>query len=266
MCVKLLHIILVFIKGILAGLSISVGAICFILITSINDSYYCKFLGSVAFSIGLFIVCLCYLSLYTGQIGKLFSKYICKPKIKNSSTQTYDYEEFYILTPTIYRSSQTNNANNNNTQTFHCWIIENEFNLYEYCVSLFVMLVANLLSSCVAGILLNKFFKDSATDFFATVDKIAQTKLKINYILTPMNGILCGMCVKRAVTIFAENRLTIKGTFYLVFFVTIFVFFGFEHCIANMFYFSCANTLSNENTYVNLLIIIFCNSIGSWLV
>ena len=122
----------------------------------------------------------------------------------------------------------------------------------------------NLAASGLVGFgLYNTFYNTAINE---TAQNVADAKLNINYMQTPINGIMCGMCVKKAVSMFSENRMKPKGIFYLAFFVTMFVFYGFEHCIANMFYFACANAWKNKNMYINLALVIAGNTLGSWLV
>lgn len=60
----------IFFLGILAGVAIAFGSLAFILTKSAGSSI----LGSVAFSIGLLLVCFLGLNLYTGKIGFVFDK------------------------------------------------------------------------------------------------------------------------------------------------------------------------------------------------
>ena len=67
-------LLLNFVKGILAGLSIGLGGFLYVLMTHYIDGELGKLLGSLLFSIGLFLVCTFYLSLYTGKIGLIYEK------------------------------------------------------------------------------------------------------------------------------------------------------------------------------------------------
>ena len=62
-------LVLHFLKGILAGLAIGLGGFLFILMSFLIEGELGKALGSLLFSVGLFLVCTFYLSLYTGKIG-----------------------------------------------------------------------------------------------------------------------------------------------------------------------------------------------------
>lgn len=84
--------LLAVLKGILAGASIALGGFLFVCITyAFKDPKYLeigKILGAVLFPIGLSIVCLCKLFLFTGKIGLVFE-----------SKQT---KEFYWYLPLMY--------------------------------------------------------------------------------------------------------------------------------------------------------------------
>ena len=66
------NILLNFLKGILAGLAIGLGGFLYVMMVHLIDGELGKVLGSFLFSIGLFLVCTFYLSLYTGKIGLIF--------------------------------------------------------------------------------------------------------------------------------------------------------------------------------------------------
>ena len=69
------------------------------------------------------------------------------------------------------------------------------------------------------------------------------------------------VCVYLAVKAFSLNRLKPIGILLLVFFVFVFVYSGFQHCIANMFYFGFGNHI-NGYTFINLAFCILFNSLG----
>lgn len=76
-------------------------------------------------------------------------------------------------------------------------------------------------------------------------------------------GIICGILVFIAVDIFKKKQSVI-GLVGLILAVTIFVFVGSEHCIANIAYFSIGNCW-NASTVTNVFLVAVGNSIGSIL-
>ena len=67
-------LLLNFLKGILAGLAIGLGGFLFILVTKYVEGELGKVLGALIFPVGLTLVCVFGLSLYTGKIGLIFEK------------------------------------------------------------------------------------------------------------------------------------------------------------------------------------------------
>ncbi len=73
-------------------------------------------------------------------------------------------------------------------------------------------------------------------------------------------GIFCGILMYTAVQIYREKSST-AGIFFCV---PVFILAGFEHSIADMFYFFCAGEYS-VRMVVFLLLVVIGNSIGGWL-
>ena len=203
-----------FLKGILAGLAIGLCSFLYVLMTfALKDDFaeLGKILGSLLFSIGLFLVCTFYLSLYTGKIGLVFEEKKDK--------------DFYISLP--------------------------------------IMLIGNAIGAFGLGYICFFIFRN--TDVYQSALDAANARLQFNnffdYLVTAIKAFLCGMCVYLAVKAFSLNRLKPIGITLLVFFVFVFVYCGFQHCIANMFYFGMANAMT-WNTLINLLLVIAFNSFG----
>lgn len=206
--------LLIFLKGILAGLAIGLGGFLYILMVYLfKDTVpeLGKILGSVIFSIGLFLVCTFSLYLYTGKIGL------------------------------IYEGKQNK----------------------EYFISLPIMLIGNAIGAFSLGYICFFIFRNM--DIYTSAVTAAESRLvfdnTMDYITTIIRAFLCGVCVYLAVKSFSLNRLKPLGIILLVFFVFAFVYCGFQHCIANMFYFGFANAM-NINTLINLLLVILFNSLG----
>ena len=133
----------------------------------------------------------------------------------------------------------------------------------DFYISLPIMLVGNALGAFLLGYIC--YFSFRNTELFQYAYNTANVRLVFNdafdYITTVIKGMLCGLCVYLAVKSFNYNRLKPLGITLLVAFVFIFVYSGFQHCIANMFYFGFANTM-NYLTVINLVLVIVSNSIG----
>ena len=73
-------------------------------------------------------------------------------------------------------------------------------------------------------------------------------------------GIFCGILMYTAVQIFREKNST-AGIFFCV---PVFILAGFEHSIADMFYFFCAGEYSGQMVMF-LVLVVIGNSLGGWL-
>lgn len=127
-----------------------------------------------------------------------------------------------------------------------------------YGVLLIFTWLGNLVGTAIAaaGILLTRI---------AGIRKTAEEICKVKFADTPVSililSIFCGMLMYVAVDGFREK----ENPLLLLFCVSVFILCGFEHCIANMFYFSLAGVWSMKAVGY-LLIITFGNSIGGMVI
>ena len=132
-----------------------------------------------------------------------------------------------------------------------------------FYISLPIMLIGNAIGAFGLGMLCYLAFKN--TDLFNSALATAGVRLGFNsfndFLSCAVKSTLCGLCVYLAVKCFAYKRISLLGTGMLVFFVFIFVYAGFQHCIANMFYFGFAWSWSWQ-LVVNLVLCILFNSVG----
>ena len=90
---------------------------------------------------------------------------------------------------------------------------------------------------------------------------IANTKLNDNLLSIFILAILCDICIFIAVDGFAKAEHGIIKIMALMFGVAVFVLCGFEHCVANMFYFTFAGAWSWK-ALLYMLIMTLGNSLG----
>lgn len=110
---------------------------------------------------------------------------------------------------------------------------------------------------CIAIALIcipTKLFNLSEKASTMCLNKLSETPLEI-FIL----GVLCNILIY-----FAVEGYKNKQPILLIFSVAVFILCGFEHCVANMFYFSLA-TLSHLNikNIILQIIFIFVNTLGN---
>ena len=197
--------------GVFAGLAIGLGSLAFTITSAYLTSKEGLVFASCLFSIGLILVCVLGLQLYTGKIGVVFDD---REKLK------------------------------------------------ENAINLPIMLVGNAIGAFALGIICHFIFMNVP----AVADRIiAVSNGKTVYTNVFLEGIFCGALVYIAVYLFKNLQNYGMKIIGIITAVTLFVYCGFQHCIANMFYFGMAFNW-NINMLWNLLIVILTNSVGALLV
>ena len=208
-CMK--YLIAIF-KGILAGLSIGLGGFLFTVITFALPNEIGKILGAILFPIGLSVVCIFKLYLFTGKIGLVFEQ-----------KQTKD---FYINLPLMY--------------------------------------IGNIIGSLILGYICFAIFRN--TDLFLRIISIVENKTAFAdyqyYLAFIVKSLITGLCVYLAVKSFSICKNRIIGIFLIFVFIGLFVYIGGDHCVANMYYFSFANSWTGY-AFLNIALATICNAIGT---
>lgn len=137
-----------------------------------------------------------------------------------------------------------------------CYAFDND---RKYALSLPLIWLGNLIGSLLVGFLLLQ--TRLAPILTEKASAICQTKLNQGYMSAFILAIFCNIMIYIAV----EGYKTIThdvGKYLAIFFgVTVFVICGFEHCVANMFYFTVGKVWSVD-TVLYLLIITAGNAVG----
>ena len=189
------------IRGIFAGLMIGIGGTIYL---SMDN----KIIGSFLFSIGLLMICMYNMNLYTGKIG-------------------------YVVV-----------------------------NKKSYLMELLLTLIGNFIGTYIVAIgMLNSRFS-SISD---KAKVICDMKLNDNLISILILSCLCGMLMYIAVNNYKKHSTSIGKYMGIFMCVMVFILSGFEHSVANMFYFSVAGMLS-WNTLLYILIMVIGNSIGAIII
>ena len=135
------------------------------------------------------------------------------------------------------------------------------FNL-KYIKELLITLVGNFIGACSVGFILrytriyDKIYEKSLI--------LANAKLNDNLLSIFILSIFCGLLMYFAVNGFKKQ--TDFGKYLVVYLgVAVFILCGFEHCIANMYYFSVADIWSLKTLgYTGIMVL--GNSIGSFII
>ena len=127
-----------------------------------------------------------------------------------------------------------------------------------YLGFLLLVWVGNLIGAALVG------YGVRTTRIASIADKAAercQTKLNDNLWSIFLLAVFCNVLIFLAVDGFQNNPHELGKYLGLVFGVTVFILCGFEHCVANMFYFSVANVWSGK-TLLYLVVMTLGNSCG----
>ncbi len=124
----------------------------------------------------------------------------------------------------------------------------------------FSVLLWGLLGNAVATVLLGLALRYAVPTLAAPAETICAAKLAQEWWQTLVRGIFCGILMYLAVSIYRDKG-TVVG---ILFCVPVFILAGFEHSIANMFYFGAAGMLNLESV-LYLALVVAGNTVGGLL-
>jgi len=138
-----------------------------------------------------------------------------------------------------------------------CYIFTNS---PEYSIKTVVIYIGNFLGANLTGFL---FSLSRLDDLQAKCIAIAATKANDNLLSLFILGIFCNILIYVAVEGFKSKNI-LTQYFSLFFGVSVFVLCGFEHSIADMFYFAFARNYSGK-AFLALLMVTLGNIVGGVL-
>ena len=135
------------------------------------------------------------------------------------------------------------------------------FNL-KYIKELIITLIGNFIGACSVGFILR--YTRIYDNIYEKALNLANIKLSDSIISIFILSIFCGLLMYFAVNGFKKQ--TDFGKYLVVYLgVAVFILCGFEHCIANMYYFSVADIWSLKTLgYTGIMVI--GNSLGSFII
>ena len=137
----------------------------------------------------------------------------------------------------------------------------NNFNK-KYIRELIITLIGNFIGTFFVGFILK--YTRIYTMISEKAKMLAEIKLNDTLSSILILSFFCGILMYLAVNTYKEVKEI--GKYLAVFLgVIVFILCGFEHCIANMYYFSVSSTWS-LNTLLYLLVMILGNSLGGILI
>ena len=135
-------------------------------------------------------------------------------------------------------------------------------NKKSFSLDLIIMLISNILISFLAGFIFY-FIVNKNPNIMSTINGIFTKKTQANHFNVFIGSMFCGAFVYAAVYFFKKYKSPLTKAFGILVSIGLFVYMGYDHCIANSFYFAAANGLGNYQTYIALLLSIIGNSIGA---
>ena len=131
----------------------------------------------------------------------------------------------------------------------------------DYKKMVLITLVGNFVGTLLIGLLYNVCVSNGV---ITRCDSIVSAKLERDLVETFVLSIFCGVMMYLGVDLYKKNTGVMKVVpIFLA--VMIFILSGFEHCVANMFYFSLNMSFSLRYLVV-LSVMILGNSTGSILI
>lgn len=132
----------------------------------------------------------------------------------------------------------------------------------KYIKELIITLMGNFIGACSVGFILR--YTRIYDNIYEKSLILANTKLNDNILSIFILSIFCGLLMYYAVNGFKKQ--TDFGKYLVVYLgVAVFILCGFEHCIANMYYFSVADIWSLKTLgYTGIMVL--GNSIGSFII
>jgi len=122
----------------------------------------------------------------------------------------------------------------------------------------FSVLLLGLSGNAVGTILCGYAIRFAISSLGESAEIICANKLQQTFTSTLIRGIFCGILMYLAVSIFKDKK-NITG---IVFCIPVFILSGFEHSIADIFYFACSGIVS-VSAFAFIWTVILGNTIGA---
>lgn len=142
-----------------------------------------------------------------------------------------------------------------------CYLFDDLTKIKENIIFLLLGILGNLIGTMFVGLILNLIVKENNLVVFNNLEVSLNNKLNYDWYQMIMLGFFCGILVYIAVEGF--KTITSSVGKYIVLMIAIggFIISGFEHSVANMFYFFLAGNLSLE-AFFSIFLCLVGNSIG----
>lgn len=136
------------------------------------------------------------------------------------------------------------------------YILENKLG---YLKTLIFTLLGNLLGTIITALLV---LNTRIANISIRAREIVIIKISDNYLSIFILSVFCGILMYIAVNNFKKGEDSIIKYLSVFICVVVFILCGFEHCVANMYYFSLAEAWSFKSV-ISMLFMILGNSFGA---
>ena len=155
------------------------------------------------------------------------------------------------------------------------FIVEGKYKLYTGAIGylldnkkednfqLFTVLIGNFLGTFLVANILKVTRLASA--LLIKNEELVSTKLNDSWYSILFLSFMCGILIYLGVDNFKKSLNNFSKVLGIIFCVVVFIVSGFEHCVANMFYF-CVASVWSFKAILYILIMIIGNSLGGLLI
>lgn len=140
-----------------------------------------------------------------------------------------------------------------------CYVFERDVS---FAVDLPVIWLGNLAGAWLTAALIR--MTRIAAPLVEKAAGLCEAKLGDGLVSIFILAVFCNLLIFIAVDNFGANKHDVGKYIALFMGVAVFILCGFEHCVANMFYFSLAGVWSGK-TLVYLLVMTLGNAVGGWI-
>ncbi len=124
----------------------------------------------------------------------------------------------------------------------------------------FSVLLLGLLGNLIGTVACGYAIRYALPALSETAEKICSLKLEQTLPQTLIRGLFCGVLMYLAVSIFRDRQKVIG----ILFCIPVFILAGFEHSVADMFYFAASEIVSLK-AFVFIMMVVLGNTIGGML-
>lgn len=128
-----------------------------------------------------------------------------------------------------------------------------------YLVDILFIIIGNSIGAILIALIVKVAELES---FITTAKTLSTAKIETGYLPNFGRAILCGMMMYLAVDGYKRIHIDVLRVIVVIFAVMIFILAGFEHSVANMFYFSVSGALSWRSLLV-LMVMLLGNGVGA---